>query len=108
MAKDPVTQPELLSREEIARLFAACTNPVYRMILQTIYATGLRVFEACALRVRDIDSAADRMCIRVENGKGAKTRYTCFLPACWNYCEPTYARPRLVTGSFARVVAGVH
>jgi integrase len=34
------------------------------------------VFEACALRVRDIDSAADRMCIRVENGKGAKTRYT--------------------------------
>jgi hypothetical protein len=35
MAKVPVTQPELLSREEIARLFAACSNPVYRMILQT-------------------------------------------------------------------------
>lgn len=81
MAKVPVTQPELLSREEIARMFAACTNPVYRMILQTIYATGLRVFEACALRVRDIDSAADRMCIRVENGKGAKTRYTLLSPS---------------------------
>ena len=80
MAKVPVTQPELLSREEIARLFAACSNPVYRMILQTIYASGLRVFEACALRVRDIDSAADRMCIRVENGKGSKTRYTLLSP----------------------------
>jgi len=56
MAKVPVTQPELLSREEIAGLFAACSNPVYRMILQTIYATGLRVFEACALRVRDIEA----------------------------------------------------
>lgn len=70
----------MLSREKIARLFVACTNPVYRMILQTIYATGLRVFEACALRVRDIDSAADRMCIRVENGKGSKTRYTLLSP----------------------------
>jgi site-specific recombinase XerD len=47
MAKVPVIQPELLSREEIARLFAVDANPVYRMILQTIYATGLRVFEAC-------------------------------------------------------------
>lgn len=33
MAKVPVTQPELLSREEIARMFTACSNPVYRMIL---------------------------------------------------------------------------
>ena len=80
MAKVPTTQPELLSREEIARMFASCSNPVHRMVLQTIYATGLRVFEACALRVRDIDSAPDRMCIRVENGKGAKTRYTLLSP----------------------------
>lgn len=80
MAKVPATQPELLSREEIARLFAACSNPVYRMVLQSIYAAGLRVFEACALRVRDIDSATDRMCIRVEHGKGSKTRYTLLSP----------------------------
>ena len=46
------------------------------MLLQTVYATGLRVSEACTLRVADIDSAADRMCIRVQNGKGGKDRYT--------------------------------
>lgn len=80
MAKVPNVQPELLSREEIARLFAACANPMHRMLLETMYASGLRVFEACALRVKDIDSAVDRMCIRVEHGKGAKTRYT-LLPA---------------------------
>lgn len=76
MAKVPAIQPELLSREEIARLFAACANPMHRMLLETMYASGLRVFEVCALRVKDIDSAVDRMCIRVEHGKGAKTRYT--------------------------------
>lgn len=91
MAKVPATQPELLSREEIARVFAACTNPVYRMILQTIYATGLRVFEACALRVRDIDSAPDRMCIRVESGKGGKTRYTLLSPTLLELLR-TYVR----------------
>lgn len=80
MGKVPATQPELLSREEIARLFAACLSPVHRMLLQTMYATGLRVFEACALRVKDIDSAVDRMCIRVEHGKGAQTRYTLLSP----------------------------
>jgi site-specific recombinase XerD len=39
------------------------------------YGTGLRLSEMCHLRVADIDSHADRMCIRVEQGKGAKDRY---------------------------------
>jgi len=91
MAKVPAIQPELLSREEIARLFAACSSPVHRMLLQTMYATGLRVFEACALRVKDIDSAIDRMCIRVEHGKGAQTRYT-LLPVTLLACLRAYVR----------------
>ena len=76
LAKAPTTQPELLAREEIARLFGACAHPVYRMLLQTLYATGLRISEACALRLADIDSHSDRMCIRVVCGKGGKDRYT--------------------------------
>ena len=76
LAKAPATQPELLSRQQIAQLFAACTSPARRVLLQTIYATGLRVSEACTLRVADIDSAPDRMCIRVVHGKGGKDRYT--------------------------------
>lgn len=80
MAKVPASQPELLSRKQIAQLFEACHNPARRMLLQTIYATGLRVSEACALRVADIDSAPDRMCIRVVSGKGGKDRYTLLRP----------------------------
>lgn len=80
MAKTPDKQPELLAREEIARLFAICWHPMHRMLLQTIYATGLRVSEACALHVGDIDSHSDRMCIRVACGKGGKGRYTLLSP----------------------------
>ena len=79
-AKVPAKQPELLAREEISRLLMACTHPARRMLLQTIYATGLRVSEACALRVTDIDSAPDRMCVRVASGKGGKARYTLLSP----------------------------
>ncbi len=79
-AKVPQTQPHLLARAEIAALFAACRHPLYRTLLQTIYAAGLRVSEACALRVKDIDSQPDRMSVRVEHGKGAKDRYTLLAP----------------------------
>jgi integrase/recombinase XerD len=82
-AKVAAKQPEVLAREEIARLLAACAHPVRRMLLQTIYASGLRVSEACALRVTDIDSAPDRMCIRVACGKGGKGRYSVLSPTLW-------------------------
>ena len=80
MARVPQKQPHLLSREEIARLFACCAHPPYRLCLQTMYATGLRVSEACALTVRDIDSAPDRMCVRVNAGKGSADRYSLLSP----------------------------
>ena len=76
MAKAPVRQPELLSRLEIAKLFSCCAHPIYRMALITLYASGLRVTEGSQLRLGDIDSSVDRMCIRVSGGKGDKDRYT--------------------------------
>lgn len=79
-AKVPSRQPELLSRQELTCLLAVCTHPGKRMLLQTIYATGLRVSEACALKVSDIDSAPDRMCVRVASGKGGKGRYSILSP----------------------------
>ena len=76
MATAPARQPELLSRLEIARLLACCAHPAYRMLLITLYATGLRVTEGSQLRIHDIDSGADRMSVRVSGGKGGKDRYT--------------------------------
>jgi integrase/recombinase XerD len=102
MARVPQKQPQLLGREEIARLFACCAHPVYRMALQTIYATGLRVSEVCGLRVGDIDSAADRQCVRVAAGKGGADRYSILSPSLLAllrlYCQ-TY-RPQRNKGKW--------
>lgn len=73
LPKQPQKLPEILSREEVWRLLAAPPHPRHRLLLTTIYAAGLRVSEAIALRVSDID--ADRMTMRIEQGKGAKDRY---------------------------------
>lgn len=71
----PQRLPEILSREEIARLFAVTTRLAPRTFLMLAYGTGLRLSELVHLRVADIDSHADRMCIRVVQGKGGKDRY---------------------------------
>lgn len=71
----PQRLPEILSREEIARLFAVTERAAPRTFLMLAYATGLRLSELRHLRVADIDSHADRMCIRVVQGKGGKDRY---------------------------------
>jgi integrase/recombinase XerD len=75
LAAAPQRLPEILSREELARLFAAARHLKSRTFLMLAYGTGLRLSELCHLRVADIDAHADRMCIRVEQGKGGKDRY---------------------------------
>ena len=75
LAPAPQRLPEILSREELARLFAMATHLKSRIFLMLTYGTGLRLSELCRLRAQHIDSHADRMCIRVEQGKGGKDRY---------------------------------
>ena len=73
-ARQPQKLPQILSREEIARLIELTANPKHRALLMSAYGAGLRLSELCRLKVGDIDS--QRMSIRVEQGKGAKDRYT--------------------------------
>lgn len=47
--------PEILSKEEIQSIFAACDNLRDKFILMTIYGAGLRLSEAASLKVADID-----------------------------------------------------
>ena len=80
MAKVPKRLPVVLSRQDVRALFAACTTLRGRTVLMTTYAAGLRVSEVCALQVGDIESAPDRMCIKVRQGKGGQDRYTLLSP----------------------------
>lgn len=66
--------PQVLSVEELERLFDAASNLKHRVLLMTTYAAGLRVSELVELKPVHIES--DRMQIRVNAGKGHKDRYT--------------------------------
>lgn len=70
--KKPQRIPELLTRDEVRRILAACQNSKHRMMLELCYGCGLRVTEVCHLRVSDIDS--QRYQLRVTQGKGGKDR----------------------------------
>jgi integrase/recombinase XerD len=70
--------PVVLSQEEVVQFFDHVPSLRYRAALMTSYGAGLRVSEAVALKVSDIDSK--RMLIRVEQGKGRKDRYTMLSP----------------------------
>src|SRR2546426_1237876 len=61
-----------------ARFFDHVPSLRHRAALMTCYGAGLRVSEAVALKVADIDSK--RMLIRVEQGKGRKDRYAMLSP----------------------------
>jgi site-specific recombinase XerD len=66
--------PNILSGNELEKLFAVVKNIKHRAVLMTAYGGGLRASELVHLKVTDIHS--DRMMIRVEQGKGMKDRYT--------------------------------
>jgi site-specific recombinase XerD len=64
--------PTILSQEEVARLIDAARTPHQRILLMTLYATGVRRAELARLKLSDIDS--QRMVIHVQGGKGSKDR----------------------------------
>lgn len=70
--------PVIPGLAEVRLLFENIPGIKNRMALMLCYGAGLRVSEAVAVKTEHIDSA--RMLIRVEQGKGAKDRYTCLSP----------------------------
>ena len=70
--KRVIRLPKILSLEEVGLLIESAILPFHRMILMTLYATGVRRSELARLRVSDIDSK--RMVIRIQGGKGLKDR----------------------------------
>jgi len=70
--------PIVLAPDEIQRFLDHITGVKHRAILLICYGAGLRISEAVALKLSDIDS--QRRLIRVEHGKGGKDRYAMLSP----------------------------
>lgn len=74
----PYNLPVVLSQEEVLAFFDHIPALKYRAALMTCYGAGLRVSEAVALKIADIDS--QRNLLRIEQGKGHKDRYAMLSP----------------------------
>ena len=91
-AKTPSTLPRILNRDELVRLFTVTTNRKHRALLMTAYAAGLRASELGRLQLSDIDS--ERMCLRVDQGKGNKDRYVPLSPRLLDELRAYWRRHR--------------
>ena len=100
--KRPERLPIILSEEEVARLIESASSSYHRVILMTLYGTGLRREELCRLKVTDVDS--QRMVIHVRQGKGNRDRDLPLSPKLlevlrdyWRWRKPkTYLFPSLL------------
>jgi len=70
--------PTILSQEEVAQLIDAGRTPCERILLMTLYATGVRRSELTHLKISDIDS--QRMVVHIRDGKGCKDRDVMLSP----------------------------
>ena len=77
--RPPRRLPVVMNDDEVRRLLEGARSLRDRALLETGYATGMRVSEVTRLLLTDIDS--QRMMIRVEQGKGRKDRYVMLSPS---------------------------
>lgn len=72
-AKPTRNVPVVLSRREVARVFANLSGRNLMMV-SLLYGSGLRLMECCRLRVKDVDFDLGQISVR--DGKGKKDRVT--------------------------------
>jgi integrase len=90
----PDKLPVVLSQEEVSRFLEHIGSLKDRAALMLCYGAGLRISEAVAVKVSDIDS--QRKLVRIEQGKGKKDRYVMLSPRMLAVLRAYYraARPR--------------
>lgn len=70
--------PSVLTRDEVLRLLAMISNTKHRMMISLMYASGLRLSEVVALKVKDLD--LEVLSLHVRDSKQHKDRFTIISP----------------------------
>ncbi|WP_227368311.1 integron integrase [Halomonas sp. M20] len=103
-SKKPRRLPVVLTHEEAMRIIGELRHPDH-LIASLMYGSGLRVTEACRLRIKDLDFS--QQIVTVRDGKGAKDRTTLMPGALisalqdhtdsiyktWKQKDPEYQHP---------------
>jgi site-specific recombinase XerD len=84
--------PDVLSLDEVHALIRAIEDPRYQAIAMVLYGGGLRLSEALALEVSDIDGS--RAVLRVRHGKGDKAREVKLSPRLYDWLRQYWLRER--------------
>jgi len=98
--------PCVLSAAEVVLLFSHIHILKHRAVLMLCYGAGLRISEAVSLKACHIDSK--RMLIHVEQGKGAKDRYTVLSARLLTLLRTYWKLQRPVDWLFPGTKAGTH
>jgi site-specific recombinase XerD len=69
----PSILPQVISMQDLQKIFEVTANLKHNTILKLCYGMGLRVSEIVALKVKDVDSR--NMQVFIQRGKGKKDRY---------------------------------
>lgn len=105
--------PVVMTHEQVKAILARVRTVRHRACLSLIYACGLRIGEACRVKVTDVDRV--RGLIRV-GGKGAKQRYIPLpepilplLEACWrSHHNPVWLFPLVGRGGRLAQISDRH
>jgi integron integrase len=71
-ARKPQRLPTVLTREEIKQLIAHVNDQTFRLMIQLMYGTGMRLLECVRLRIMEVDLNYSQIIVR--DGKGGKDR----------------------------------
>lgn len=97
-SKVPERMPVVLTKDDIRKLFDAIDNAKHRLMVQLIYAAGLRVSELINLKVKDIEFGRNYGFIR--GGKGNKDRIFILSPKIEENLKESIQKEGLIREDF--------
>lgn len=97
--KEEQDLPIVLSRKELSKLFYNCENIKHKLMLTTLYSSGLRRNELLNLRIENVETNDGKFRVRINRSKGNKDRYTVLSKRLLPELRAYYKLPSFIHGN---------